>query len=60
MSSLKQSIKPVSNAESIHPIGFINTIDFEKILTFNLARGFDLVLSLGKTTPLISPVMGIS
>ena len=36
------------------------TIDFEKILTFSLARGFDLVLSLGLTTPLITPVMGIS
>ena len=36
------------------------TTDFEKILTFSLARGFDLVLSLGVTTPLITPVMGIS
>ena len=34
--------------------------DFEKILTFSLAREFDLVLSLGVTTPLITPVMGIS
>ena len=31
-----------------------------KILTFSLARGFDLVLSSGVTTPLITPVMGIS
>ena len=36
------------------------TTDFVKILTFSLARGFDLVLSLGVTTPLITPVMGIS
>ena len=28
--------------------------------TFSLARGFDLVLSLGVTIPLITPVMGIS
>ena len=33
---------------------------FEKILTFSLVRGFDLVLSLGVITPLITPVMGIS
>ena len=36
------------------------TTDFEKILTFSLARGFDLVLSLGVTTPLITLVLGIS
>ena len=36
------------------------TADFEKILTFSLAGGFDLVLSLGVTTPFIFPVMGIS
>ena len=30
------------------------------MLTLSLARGFDLVLSLGVTTPLITPVMGIS
>ena len=36
------------------------TTDFETILTFSLARGFDLVLSLGVTTPLITLVMGIS
>ena len=36
------------------------TTDFEKILTFGLARGFDLDLSLGVTTPLITPLMGIS
>ena len=36
------------------------TTDFEKILTFSLARGFDLVLSLGVTTPLITQVMDIS
>ena len=35
-------------------------ISIEKILIFSLARGFDLVLSLGVTTPLINPVMGIS
>ena len=35
------------------------TTDFE-ILTFSLARGFDLVLSLGVMTPLITPVMDIS
>ena len=35
------------------------TTDFEKILTFSLARGFDLDLSLGVATPLINPVMGI-
>ena len=34
--------------------------DFEKILTFSLAREFDLVLSLGVTTPLITPAMAIS
>ena len=37
----------------------LNT-DFEKILTFSPARGFDLVLSFGVSTPLITPVMGIS
>ena len=36
------------------------TTDFEKILTFSLARGFDLALALGVATPLITPVMGIS
>ena len=35
------------------------TSDFE-ILTFSLARGFVLALSLGMTTPLIAPVMDIS
>ena len=35
------------------------TTGFEKILTFSLARGFDLVLSLGVTTLLVTPVMGI-
>ena len=35
------------------------TTDFE-ILNFSLARGFDLVLSLGVTTTLLTPVMGIS
>ena len=35
--------------------------DFEKILTFSLARGVDLVLSLGVTTRLIiAPVVDIS
>ena len=28
--------------------------------TFSLARGFDLVLSSGVMTPLVTPVMGIS
>ena len=36
------------------------TTDLEKILTFSLGRAFDLVLSLGVTTTLITPVMGIS
>ena len=36
------------------------TTDFEKILAVSLARGFDLVLSLGVTTPLVTPVLGIS
>ena len=36
------------------------TTDFEKILTFCLPRGLDLVLSLSVMTPLITPVMGIS
>ena len=36
------------------------TTDFEKILIFRLANGFDLILSLGVTTPLITPVIGIS
>ena len=35
------------------------TTDFEKILTFSLARGFDLVSSLGVMTPLITPVMAL-
>ena len=34
------------------------TTNFEKILTFSLAWEFDLVLSLGVTTALITPVMG--
>ena len=29
-------------------------------MTFSLARGLDSVVSLGLTTPLITPVMGIS
>ena len=36
------------------------TTDFVKILTFSLAREFDLVLSLGVMTPLITPAMAIS
>ena len=36
------------------------TTDFDKILTFCLARGFAFVLSLGVTTPLITPVRCIS
>ena len=36
------------------------TTDFDKILTFSLASGFDLDLSVGVTTPLITSVMGIS
>ena len=36
------------------------TTDFEKILTFSLARGFDLHLSLGVTILLTNPVMIIS
>ena len=36
------------------------TTDFEKILTLSLVRGFDLVLPLAVTSPLITPVMGIS
>ena len=36
------------------------TTDFEKILTFSLASGFDLVLSLGVITPFITLVMGLS
>ena len=36
--------------------------DFEKILACSLARGrwFDLFLSLSVTTPVITPIMGIS
>ena len=34
--------------------------DFEKILTLSLGRGFGLVLSLGVTIQVITPVMGIS
>ena len=34
--------------------------DFDKILTFSLARRFDFVLSLGVTAPIITTVMGIS
>ena len=41
-------------------IEFKSCCNFEKILTFSLARGFDLFLSLGVTTPLTTPVMGIS
>ena len=37
----------------------LNT-DSDKILIFSLARGFDFVLSLGVTTPLITPVMDMS
>ena len=37
----------------------LNT-DFEKILTFSVARGFDLVISLGVMTPLLTTVTGIS
>ena len=36
------------------------TTDFTEVLTFCLARGFDCAISLGVTTPLITPVMGIS
>ena len=36
------------------------TLDFEKIVTFSVESGFDLALSLGLTTPLITPVMGLS
>ena len=36
------------------------TKDFEKILTVSLAREFDLVLSLGVTTLIITPAMAIS
>ena len=36
------------------------TTDFKQILTFSLARWFSLVLSLGATTPLITPVIAIS
>ena len=36
------------------------TTDFQKNFTFSQAWAFDLVLSLGVTTPLITPVMGIS
>ena len=36
------------------------TTDFEKILTFSLVSGFDLVLSLSLTTPLITPFIGLS
>ena len=36
------------------------TTDFDKILTFSLARGCNFVLSLGVTTLLITPVMGMS
>ena len=34
--------------------------DFDNILIFSLARGFDFVLPLGWLTTLITPVMGIS
>ena len=34
--------------------------DFEKMLTLSLARGFDLLLSLAVTAPLITSVMDIS
>ena len=36
------------------------TTDFEKILTFSRARGFDFVLPLGVMTPLITSIMSIS
>ena len=36
------------------------TTDFQKILTFSLGRGFQLVVPLGVTTPCITPVMGNS
>ena len=36
------------------------TTDFQKILSFGLGRGFQLVLPLGVTTPHITPVMGNS
>ena len=36
------------------------TTDFDKMLTLSLARGFELVLPLGVTSPIITPVMGIS
>ena len=36
------------------------TTDFQKNFTFSQAWAFDLVLPLGVTTPLITPVMGIS
>ena len=32
---------------------------FDKILTFSLARMFELVLSLDLTTSLITPLMGV-
>ena len=34
--------------------------DFGEILAFTLARGFEFVLSLGVTTPLITPVIETS
>ena len=36
------------------------TTDIDKKLTFSLAGAFDFVLSLGVTTPLITPVMEMS
>ena len=34
--------------------------DFDKVLTFSVAMGLDFVLSLGVTSPLLIPVIGIS
>ena len=36
------------------------TTDFDKILTFSVARGFDLVLSLDAMTPLKTPAIGMN
>ena len=36
------------------------TKDFVKTLTFSLVKGFDFVLSVGVTIPLITPVMDVS
>ena len=37
----------------------LNT-DFEKVLTSSVAKGFDLVISLGVMTPILTTVMSIS